>query len=110
MVSGRPMLQLCAEIDVTNTNECSVVLVSARLRKPAAEGLVRLHDRKRGTAGSYPLGPSVSMRASVYFYVYLPEPPTGTTVVGDVGFVDQYGNTHWCEKMRFRSGACDHTP
>jgi hypothetical protein len=102
VVSGRPMVQLLAEIDVTNTSECSVVLVSARLRKPAAEGLVRLYDRKRGTAGSYPLEPFVSTRASVYFYVSLPEPPAGTTVVGDVGFVDQFGNTHWLEKVRFR--------
>jgi hypothetical protein len=103
VVSGRPMLQLCAEVDVTNTSECSVVFVSARLSKPAAEGLVRLHDRKRGTLGSYPLEPSVPTRASVYFYVSLPEPPAGTTVVADVGFIDQYGNTHWCEKIRFRS-------
>jgi hypothetical protein len=109
VVSGRPMVQLFAEVDVTNTSECSVVLVSARLRKPAAEGLVRLHDQKRGTTGSYPLEPFVPTRASVYFYVSLPEPPTGTTVVGDVGFVDQFGNTHWLEKIRFRDRPLSHS-
>jgi hypothetical protein len=107
VVSGWPMVQLFAEVEVMNTSECRVVLVSARLRKPAAEGFVRLHDRKRGTTGLYPLEPFVSTHASVYFYVPLAEPPAGTTVVGDVGFVDQYGNTHWLEKVRFRGRPLD---
>ena len=36
VVSGRPMVQLFAEVDVMNTSECRLVLVSARLRKPGA--------------------------------------------------------------------------
>jgi hypothetical protein len=31
-------------------------------------------------------------------------PPVGTTVVADVGLVDQFGGIHWAEKVRFRMG------
>lgn len=104
LVNGHPMLQLFAEVDVMNASDCKVTLVSSRLRKPAAEGFVQVDDIKRGTSGTYPVEPHASTRASVYFYVYLPEPATGTTVVGDVGFIDQFGNSHWLEKVRFRGG------
>ncbi len=104
IVHGRPMLQLFADFDVMNASECKVVLVSARLRKPATEGLVRMDNPKRGVAGTYPLEPFTSTRASVYFFVALPAPPAGTNFMGDVGLVDQFGNTHWLEKIRFRMG------
>jgi len=109
-VGDQSMLQLFAEVNVVNTSDCSVMIVSAKLKKPAAEGLVHLQGPDRTIPGSHPLVPFVAARASVYYYVHLPEPPAGTTVVADVGFVDQYGNTHWCEKIRFRSVARDRAP
>jgi hypothetical protein len=100
-VSGRPLLQLIAEIGVVNKSDHKVALVSAKLRKPAVDGFVHVEDRASGTTGAYPLDPNVKTKASVYFYVLMPAPPVGTNVVGDVGIIDQYGNTHWLEKVRF---------
>ena len=74
------------------------MLVSAKLRKPATEGLVRVHDR--GVTSACALEPFASSRASVFFFVPLTLPPAGTTVVADVGVVDQFGGTHWAEKVR----------
>ncbi len=101
IVSDRPMVQLIAELAVVNGSECKVMLVAARLRKPPTEGLVRVHDRDRGLTGTRALEPFASARASAFFFVPL-APPSGTNVVADVGLVDQFGNTHWLEKIRFR--------
>lgn len=101
IVSGRPMVQLFAELDVINTSPHRVVLVSAKLRKPATEGLVRVHTSHRGTPGSCVLEPLASARASVYFFVTLALPPVATNVVADVGLVDQMGGVHWVDRIRF---------
>ena len=105
IVSGRPMIQLVAEFDVRNASDQKLVLVSAKLRKPATEGLVRVHDR--GVTSACALEPFASSRASVFFFVPLTVPPTGTTVVADVGVVDQFGGTHWAEKVRFKASTSD---
>jgi hypothetical protein len=101
-VNERAMFQLVAEFTVTNRSDHKVAFVSARLRKPAVEGFVHVLDRESGTHGAYSLEPDARTRAWAYFYVLMSAPPVGTNVVGDVGFVDQYGNTHWVEKVRFR--------
>ncbi len=103
IVSGRPMVQLVAEFSVTNSRDRRVLLVSARLRKPAAGGLVRVQSAD-GVATSCAVEPFATLRASAYFFVPFALPPSGTTVVADVGFVDQSGGTHWVEKVRFRMG------
>ena len=102
IVSGRPMIQLVVEFDVASASTDKIVLVSAKLRKPATEGLVRVHDR--GVTSACALEPFGAARASVFFFVPLSLPPAGTTVVADVGLVDQFGGTHWAEKVRFRMG------
>ncbi|HXV15060.1 MAG TPA: hypothetical protein VEC56_12710 [Candidatus Krumholzibacteria bacterium] len=107
IVSDRPMVQLVAELVAVNASDAKVLLVSARLRKPATEGLVRVHDPDGGTAATRVLEPFASARASVFFFVPLAPPPAGTNVVADVGVLDQFGNTHWLEKVRFRGRALD---
>jgi hypothetical protein len=107
IVSDRPMVQLLADFAVVNASDAKVLLVSARLRKPATEGLVRVHDRDGGTAATRALEPFASARASVFFFVPISPPPAGANVVADVGLVDQFGNTHWIEKVRFRGQALD---
>lgn len=107
IVSDRPMVQLVADFAVVNGNDTKVLLVSARLRKPATEGLVRVQDAHGGTAATRALEPFASACASVIFFVPLSPPPAGTNVVADVGLVDQFGNTHWLEKVRFRGRALD---
>jgi len=108
-VNGRAMFQLVAEFTVTNRSEHKVAFVSAKLRKPAVEGFVHVLDRTSGTHGAYSLEPNARTRAWAYFYVLMAAPPAGANVVGDVGFVDQYGNTHWVEKVRFRGSRADET-
>ncbi len=101
-VGGRTMFQLVGEFSVTNRSEHRVQFVGAKLRKPAVEGFIHVLDRASGTHGTFAVDPNVRTRAWAYFYVLLPAPPAGANVFGDVGFVDNYGNTHWVEKVRFR--------
>jgi hypothetical protein len=107
IVNDRPMVRLCADVNVVNTSDTKVILISAKLKKPATEGLIRVHDPRSGTTQTRALDPFASACASVFFFVPISPPPAGTTVVADVGLVDQFGNTHWLEKVRFRGRALD---
>ncbi|HEU4928424.1 MAG TPA: hypothetical protein VFU38_01240 [Candidatus Krumholzibacteria bacterium] len=102
IVSARPMVRLSAELSVVNRSDQKIVLVGAKLKKPAAKGLVRVNDGAHDMAGSFPIDPSRSARAIVYFFIPASPVLTGTTMVSDLGVVDQFGNTHWVEKVRFK--------
>ncbi len=102
IVSGRPMVQLSAELSVANRSDERIFLVGAKLKKPAVKGLVRVNNGAHDMAGSFPIDPSRSARAIVYFFIPALPSSTATTMVSDLGVVDQFGNTHWVEKVRFK--------
>lgn len=107
IVNDRPMVRFSADVNVVNASDCKVILAAAKLKKPATDGLIRVHDPRSGTTGTRALEPFASANASVFFFVPISPPPAGTTVVADVGLVDQFGHTHWLEKVRFRGRALD---
>jgi hypothetical protein len=102
IVSGRPMIQLSAELSVVNRSDERIVLTGAKLKKPAVKGLVRVNDGAHDMAGSFPIDPSRSARAIVYFFIPASPVSAGTCMVSDLGVVDQFGNTHWVEKIKFK--------
>ena len=96
------MVQLSAELSIVNRSAEKIVLVGAKLKKPAVKGLVRVSDGAHDMGGTFPIDPSRSARAIVYFFIPASPVLTGTTMVSDLGVTDQFGNTYWAEKIRFK--------
>lgn len=96
---------LHAQFSVTNTSAHQIKIVHAILRKPHATGqvLVKYWGADNEPPGDHALIPHRATTADIYLHLREGSRFHDSDFLGDVGLVDQYGNTHWTNNVRFHA-------
>ncbi len=101
-IGGKPAMQIVGDLNVTNISKYGVIVMGAKLRRPAATGnaLVRAHNANvYSSKHVIPEGAVSDLRFD--FFVEPPVCKEGEVLTGDVAIIDQFGNEHWLKGLRF---------
>lgn len=99
---GQPAMQVHGRFRATNITKYEVLLVAAKLRKPALLGMVLTKDVDSQYHGNYSIPPGHTTDLSVDFSAVPAVREEGEDFVADVAILDQFGNKHWIRKVLFR--------
>lgn len=110
-ISGRPMLQVVGDFNITNLWSKDIKLAGALLRYKRWLVLTRtirgdssVKDLKSVYSGTYHIPPNQMTWLRVSFY-FIPRDgmPTSLGVFNaSVAVIDQFGNHHWVENLSFK--------
>jgi hypothetical protein len=104
-----PMMQVVADLHLTNVWTGEVKIVAARFRfkknfflRKTVIGEAFVKDTQSQFSGHYPIPQGVMTTARIHFISPWSRYPKGH-LKGDVSVIDQFGNHHWLRKLVFKA-------
>ncbi|MBM4141646.1 MAG: hypothetical protein FJ242_09250 [Nitrospira sp.] len=95
-------MQVISHWYITNTSDVDVKICGVSLRKPKTVGHIFVRHPNQNIYGGYPITPGFTTEASVDFWIQPPVCEEDEHFVGDIDFLDQFGNCHRVHKVKFR--------
>lgn len=99
---GKPAMQVVCDWYITNISDVDVLICGVSLRKPKTIGNIYLRHQHQDIYGSYSISPGCTTEARADFWIQPPIRKEGESLVVDIDFVDQFGNSHRVRKVKFR--------
>ena len=99
--SDQPAMDVRGEFIVTNITNQPITLVGAKIKKSKVMGTILI------SRDDNILLPGLAVNVGVMFWIIPPLlKDQKESFIDKVALVDQYGNSHWTDKIEFKSTAC----
>ena len=103
-----PLMQICADFNVTNVWERDVKLAGAVIRfrrwlvlRRVERGDALVKDLRSPYSGRYAIPPNAMTHVRAHFMFGQPGRAEGKRLTADLALVDQFDNHHWIKRLRF---------
>lgn len=98
---GKPAMQAVCDWYITNISDVEVLICEVTLKKPETTGNIFVRHPDQDIYGRYPIPPGSTTEARADFWVQPPTCKENEPLVGDIDFLDQFGNSHRVRKVKF---------
>lgn len=94
-------MQIHGDLQVTNICKYDILLSSAKMRKPKALGHVNVSASPSQPYGNYMIPGGAVADLIFHFSIMPPVKKKGEFFKADVAIIDQFGNEHWVNGIKF---------